>query len=186
MAILLRTLYSHARGCNLAAFWHPFGHRLAAETTAFIKALRNFLRGPTDDDTLRAELTELAATGAISQQQVDPYSVDDSAWVGSNKLATVEHSSTRCICTCICACICTCISAPASLYRPAGRCDHGGDQPADVLPERHVGHAAQGARSCDPRDLSSASTLHALHCNAMQVHGYDCRMRISCGHIRQT
>ena len=50
-------------------------YRLAAETTAFIKALRNFLRGPTDDDTLRAELTELAATGAFSQQQVDPRSV---------------------------------------------------------------------------------------------------------------
>ena len=31
------------------------------------------------------------------------------------------------------------------LYLCAGRGDHGGEQPADVLPQRHVGHAAQGA-----------------------------------------
>ena len=37
-------------------------YRLAAETTAFIKALRNFLRGPTDDDTLH-ELALLCGNG---------------------------------------------------------------------------------------------------------------------------
>ena len=44
-------------------------YRLAAETTAFIKALRNFLRGPTDDDTLREELYELVEAGLISREQ---------------------------------------------------------------------------------------------------------------------
>jgi len=43
--------------------------RMAAETTAFIKSLRNFLRGPEDDETLRAELYDLARSGLISQEQ---------------------------------------------------------------------------------------------------------------------
>ena len=43
--------------------------RMAAETTAFIRALRNFLRGPEDDETLRAELYDLAKSGIISQKQ---------------------------------------------------------------------------------------------------------------------
>eukprot|EP00966_Prymnesium_polylepis_P180316 4175378-Prymnesium_polylepis.1 len=33
--------------------------RMAAETAAFVKALRNFLRGPADDGVLRSELYEL-------------------------------------------------------------------------------------------------------------------------------
>ena len=43
--------------------------RMAAETTAFIRALRNFLRGPEDDETLRAELYDLAKSGIISKEQ---------------------------------------------------------------------------------------------------------------------
>ena len=42
---------------------------MAAETAAFVKALRNFLRGPTDDDTLREELYELVEAGLISREQ---------------------------------------------------------------------------------------------------------------------
>ena len=34
--------------------------RIAANTAAFAKALRNFLRGPTNDETLRGELDEMA------------------------------------------------------------------------------------------------------------------------------
>jgi len=45
--------------------------RMAAETAAFVKALRNFLRGPTDDDTLREELYELVEAGLISREQAD-------------------------------------------------------------------------------------------------------------------
>ena len=43
--------------------------RMAAETTAFIKSLRNFLRGPEDDETLRAELYDLAKSGIIPKEQ---------------------------------------------------------------------------------------------------------------------
>ena len=42
---------------------------MAAETAAFVKALRNFLRGPTDDDTLREELYELVEARLISLEQ---------------------------------------------------------------------------------------------------------------------
>ena len=45
--------------------------RLAAETTAFIISLRNFLRGPDDNDTLRGELQELVGDGFISREQAD-------------------------------------------------------------------------------------------------------------------
>ena len=45
--------------------------RMAAEDVAFVKALRNFLRGPTDDETLRSELYELSDVGLISRQQAD-------------------------------------------------------------------------------------------------------------------
>lgn len=45
--------------------------RLAAETGAFIKALRNFLRGPADDETLRGELSELVYAGLMSPTQAD-------------------------------------------------------------------------------------------------------------------
>jgi len=45
--------------------------RMAAETRAFAKALRNFLRGPEDDETLRAELNELADAGLIPREQAD-------------------------------------------------------------------------------------------------------------------
>jgi len=45
--------------------------RMAAETASFIKALRNFLRGPTDDETLRSELYELVAAGLMTTQQAD-------------------------------------------------------------------------------------------------------------------
>uniref|UniRef100_A0A7S3RUQ3 Uncharacterized protein n=1 Tax=Emiliania huxleyi TaxID=2903 RepID=A0A7S3RUQ3_EMIHU len=45
--------------------------RLAAETAAFIRALRNFLRGPTDDDTLRSELYELVGAGHMTPATVE-------------------------------------------------------------------------------------------------------------------
>jgi len=45
--------------------------RLAAETCAFIRALRNFLRGPTDDPTLYNELSELVAAGVMSRAQAE-------------------------------------------------------------------------------------------------------------------
>ena len=45
--------------------------RMAAETASFIRSLRNFLRGPTDDDTLRGELYELVDAGHISAAQAD-------------------------------------------------------------------------------------------------------------------
>jgi len=45
--------------------------RLAAETAAFCKGLRNFLRGPTDDETLRGELQEMVGAGLIAQEQAD-------------------------------------------------------------------------------------------------------------------
>ena len=38
--------------------------RIAANTAAFAKALRNFLRGPTNDETLRGELRRAGASGA--------------------------------------------------------------------------------------------------------------------------
>jgi len=44
---------------------------LAANTAAFAKALRNFLRGPTDDAAFRSELQELVSAGLMSQGQVD-------------------------------------------------------------------------------------------------------------------
>jgi predicted membrane chloride channel (bestrophin family) len=44
---------------------------IAANTAAFAKALRNFLRGPSDDDTFRRELLELVAAGHIPIEQVD-------------------------------------------------------------------------------------------------------------------
>jgi predicted membrane chloride channel (bestrophin family) len=45
--------------------------RMAAETAAFIKALRNFLRGPTDDATLRYELYDLVDAGLMTPAQAD-------------------------------------------------------------------------------------------------------------------
>ena len=45
--------------------------RMAAETSAFIRGLRNFLRGPTDDDQLRTELYEMVEKGYISEAQVE-------------------------------------------------------------------------------------------------------------------
>mmetsp|Transcript_58644 Transcript_58644/g.116439 ORF Transcript_58644/g.116439 Transcript_58644/m.116439 type:complete len:479 (-) Transcript_58644:552-1988(-) len=45
--------------------------RLSAETAAFVKALRNFLRGPTDDDVLRSELYEYVDAGLMSRTQAD-------------------------------------------------------------------------------------------------------------------
>ena len=45
--------------------------RMAAETTAFIKALRNFLRGPADDETFRGELYELVDAGLMTPAQAD-------------------------------------------------------------------------------------------------------------------
>jgi len=45
--------------------------RMAAETNSFIKALRNFLRGPTDDDTLRGELYALVDQGLMTAEQAD-------------------------------------------------------------------------------------------------------------------
>ena len=44
---------------------------LAANTAGFAKALRNFLRGPTDDATLRKELEEIVAADLMTQQQVE-------------------------------------------------------------------------------------------------------------------
>jgi len=45
--------------------------RMAAETAAFVKSLRNFLRGPSDDATLRAELYELVDCRVMSRAQAD-------------------------------------------------------------------------------------------------------------------
>ena len=45
------------------------GCRMAAETAAFVKSLRNFLRGPSDDATLRDELYELVEARLISREQ---------------------------------------------------------------------------------------------------------------------
>jgi len=45
--------------------------RMATETSAFVKALRNFLRGPPNDATLRNELYELVDAGLMSRVQAD-------------------------------------------------------------------------------------------------------------------
>jgi len=42
-----------------------------ANTAAFCKGLRNFLRGPTDDAVYRSELLEMAEAGLIPRRQVD-------------------------------------------------------------------------------------------------------------------
>ena len=39
--------------------------------SAFCRALRNFLRGPSDDAVYRAELTKLADAGLLPEKQVD-------------------------------------------------------------------------------------------------------------------
>ena len=44
--------------------------RMAGNTVAYSKALRNFLRGPSDDPVLRSELEQLASAGLLSDQQV--------------------------------------------------------------------------------------------------------------------
>lgn len=46
-------------------------NRMAADTKAFIMSLRNFLRGPTDDATLRGELYELVDAGRMTPTQAD-------------------------------------------------------------------------------------------------------------------
>ncbi|KAL1528022.1 hypothetical protein AB1Y20_009391 [Prymnesium parvum] len=45
--------------------------RLAANTAAYAKALRNFLRGPTNDEVLRKELYELVDKGVMDAAQAD-------------------------------------------------------------------------------------------------------------------
>lgn len=45
--------------------------QLAGNTAGYCKALRNFLRGPSDDDVFRADLVEMAAAGLIPLHQVD-------------------------------------------------------------------------------------------------------------------
>jgi predicted membrane chloride channel (bestrophin family) len=45
--------------------------QMAANTAGFCKALRNFLRGPEDDETFRSELQEMADAGLIPAHQVD-------------------------------------------------------------------------------------------------------------------
>jgi len=50
---------------------HVLKRRMAAETAAFVKSLRNFLRGPSDDATLRDELYELVEAQLISPEQAD-------------------------------------------------------------------------------------------------------------------
>ena len=45
--------------------------RMVANTVGFAKALRTFLRGPSDEPTLRTELNELEALGLIPPGQVD-------------------------------------------------------------------------------------------------------------------
>jgi predicted membrane chloride channel (bestrophin family) len=44
---------------------------LAQNTAAFAKALRNFLRGPTDDATFRSELMTIVTKGHMTKSQVD-------------------------------------------------------------------------------------------------------------------
>ena len=50
---------------------HALKRRLSTETGVFAKALRNFLRGPSDDETLRNELYELVAAGLMPRAQAD-------------------------------------------------------------------------------------------------------------------
>jgi len=44
---------------------------LTANTAVFAKALRNFLRGPEDDPTLRKEMMQMVEQGLISEEQVE-------------------------------------------------------------------------------------------------------------------
>jgi hypothetical protein len=46
---------------------------LAVNTAGFAKALRNFLRGPTDDEVLRRELMDIVKMGKMSEAQVGAY-----------------------------------------------------------------------------------------------------------------
>ena len=43
---------------------------MAANTAAFAKALRNFLRGPADDPTFKAELMQIVDAGLMTVSQV--------------------------------------------------------------------------------------------------------------------
>ena len=71
--------------------------RMQANTAAFAKCLRNFLRGPSDDPVLSSELDELVAKGSMSIEQKDACMavrrvpvgrrVLGGGWVGS-----VEHT----------------------------------------------------------------------------------------------
>ena len=136
------------------------GCRMAAETAAFVKSLRNFLRGPSDDATLRDELYELAEARLISREQA--------ARSRSRSRCVHWPSSTR-----------PHLHATRSVSRHnlrihsiphAGRCHHGSEQPSDVLPQRHVRHTAQGACGC--YCVSSAEYRPAPMCTyACSAHG---------------
>jgi len=53
------------------AYHDALKNQLAAETIAFIKSLRNFLRGPSDDNTLREELYMLVDQGHMTRELAD-------------------------------------------------------------------------------------------------------------------
>ena len=55
---------------QVASTVHPPTYYLPPTPACFVKALRNFLRGPEDNDTLRAELYALADSRLISRAQV--------------------------------------------------------------------------------------------------------------------
>ena len=44
--------------------FRDYRRRIAAETSAFVRCLRNFLRGKEDDENLRSELKDLGFTPA--------------------------------------------------------------------------------------------------------------------------
>jgi len=53
------------------SYHNALKQQLAAQTHAFIMALRNFLRGPSDDETLRKELYQMVDTGFMTRELAD-------------------------------------------------------------------------------------------------------------------
>jgi len=72
---LINNCRNVVRQCNTFFPDDPYHNelkqRMAAETGAFIKSLRNFLRGPTDDDVLRSELYEYVEKGTMTPAQAE-------------------------------------------------------------------------------------------------------------------
>lgn len=72
---LINNCRNVVRQCNTFFPDDPYHNelkqRMAAETGAFIRSLRNFLRGPTDDDVLRSELYDYVEKGTMTQAQAE-------------------------------------------------------------------------------------------------------------------